>query len=273
MKNFSVSAQSTIAYDPLVHHLAKYGYFPLPHTTGMWKHSTRKTIFCLCVDDFGVKTFSTHDTKHLLDSLRDLYKVSTNMNGRNYCGLTLDWNYEQNLVDISMPGYIDKVLDKFLHATPTKPRYAPHKWTQPIYVQKQQLTPDADQTQHLDAKETKTIQAIVDSLLHYSRAIESPMLVALNEIASTQAKPTEHTKAKSHMLLDYAASHKDAKIRYHASDMILHVKTDAAYLVMPKAQSQIAGYYYLSSNPPPSSSRPQPTPNGPILIECKKLRT
>ena len=237
----------------------------------MWKHTTRKTIFCLWVDDFGLKTFSTNDTKHLLDALRDLYKVSTDMNGRNYCGLRLDWNYEDNYVDISMPGYIDKVLDKFLHSTPTKPQHAPHKWTQPIYGKKQQLTPEPGQFQQLNAKETKTIQAIASSLLYYSRAIESPMLVALNEIASTQSKPTEYTKVKSHMLLDYAASHKDAKICYYASGMILHVETDATYLVIPKAQSRIAGYYYLSSIPPPPPRRSQQTQNGPILIEWKTL--
>ena len=98
------------------------------------------------------------------------------------------------------------------------------------------------------------------------------MFPALNEIATTQAQPTEHTKKQVKMLLDYAACRKDGKVRFHASDMILHVETDAAYLVLPNAKSRIAGYFYLSTQPLPPPARPNPKPNGPILIECKTLR-
>ena len=51
--------------------------------------------------------------------------------------------------------------------------------------------------------------------------------------------------------------------------MILHIDSDAAYLVMPTAKSRIAGYYYLSSKPTSTSSPPL---NGAILIECKTLK-
>ena len=33
-------------------------YQPLIGSLGMWKHESRKTMFCLCVDDFGVKYYS-----------------------------------------------------------------------------------------------------------------------------------------------------------------------------------------------------------------------
>ena len=74
------------------------------------------------------------------------------------------------------------------------------------------------------------------------------------------------------MLLDYAATYPNAKIRYHASDMVLHADSDAAYLVLPNAKSRIAGHFYLSSNPPKSPAPPKPAPNGPILTECKTIR-
>ena len=51
--------------------------------------------------------------------------------------------------------------------------------------------------------------------------------------------------------------------------MILHVDSDATYLVLPKAKSRIAGYYYLSDLSPLSSSEP---PNRPIQVECKTLK-
>ena len=48
--------------------------------------------------------------------------------------------------------------------------------------------------------------------------------------------------------------------------MILHVDSDAAYLVAPKVRSRSGGYYYFSSlrKPPPL--------NGVIHVECKIFR-
>ena len=69
-------------------------------------------------------------------------------------------------------------------------------------------------------------------MLYYRRAVDPTMLPALNEIATSQANPTEKTKQQCKMLLDYAATYPSAKIRYYASDMILHADSDAAYLVL-----------------------------------------
>ena len=54
--------------------------------------------------------------------------------------------------------------------------------------------------------------------------------------------------------------------------MTLHVDSDVAYLVMPQARSRIAGYYYLSDNPNNFPRKKIPSPNAPILVECKTLR-
>ena len=44
------------------------------------------------------------------------------------------------------------------------------------------------------------------------------------------------------MLLDYLNTHPNAKTRFYASDMVLNVDSDAAYLIAEKAKSRIAGY-------------------------------
>ena len=72
--------------------------------------------------------------------------------------------------------------------------------------------------------------------------------------------------------MDYAATHPSAKIRYHASDMILHVDLDAAYLVLPQEKIRGAGYFYLRSNPTPSNIILSPRDNGPILTESIALK-
>ena len=98
------------------------------------------------------------------------------------------------------------------------------------------------------------------------------MLTALNEIAAEQAQPTKSTLNKATKLLNYASTYPSTTVRYHASDMILHAETDAAYLVMPNAKSRIAGYFYLSDTPPKPPIMPTPTRNGPLHIVCKTLR-
>ena len=73
------------------------------------------------------------------------------------------------------------------------------------------------------------------------------------------------------MLLDYLSTYPHAKIRYTASYMILHVDSDAAFLVAPKARSRVAGFYYCGDlyN---KNTTPQSRLNGPVHIECKTLK-
>ena len=99
-----------LSWDNLVSYLAKHGYHPIKHTTGMWEHETRRTKLCLCVDDFGIKSFSDADSNHLLDSLKQHYTVTVDHQGTNFCGLTIDWNYKEGYADISMPHYTRAVI-------------------------------------------------------------------------------------------------------------------------------------------------------------------
>ena len=269
---YGLKQAAILAYQQLVKNLARHGYYPVDTTNGIWRHITRQTRFCLCVDDFGIKSFNKEDTEHLLNALRQYYKISVDMNGNDYCGLHINWNYDKQHVDISMPDYIKKLLTKLNHKCKKFPQYAPHKWTQPAYGKRRQYATEDDNLPVLGKQKTKYVQSVVGSLLYYARAIDLTMLPALNEIAAKQAKPTENTLEKCQMLLDYAATYPNTIIRYNASDMVLHVDSDAAYLVQAGARSRIAGSYKLSSKPPPEPLEPTPGPNAPILTECKTLR-
>ena len=75
------------------------------------------------------------------------------------------------------------------------------------------------------------------------------MLPALNEIACTQAKPTEYTKEEYQQIIDYVATYPNLYVWYHTSDLVLAIDSDAAYLVTPNAKSRIAGYFQLNHHP------------------------
>lgn len=69
-----------------------------------------------------------------------------------------------------------------------------------------------------------------------------------------------------HHFLNYCATHPDAKIRYHASDMILHIHTDASYLSEPQAKSRYAGYHFMRDKNNYNKL------NGPILTLAKMIK-
>jgi hypothetical protein len=103
------------------------------------------------------------------------------------------------------------------------------------------------------------------------------MLVALGSLAATQTTSTQATATACTQLLNYCATHPDAVIRYHASDMVLHTHSDASYLSEPKARSRAGGLHFLSSSPSDPSKAPDPYAppvplNGAILVVSKIMR-
>ena len=75
------------------------------------------------------------------------------------------------------------------------------------------------------------------------------ILLALNDIATQQAKPTNSTMKRVHQLLDYMATHPKAIIRFRASDMILNIHSGASYCSAGRGRSQAGGYFFLGSIP------------------------
>ena len=86
------------------------------------------------------------------------------------------------------------------------------------------------------------MQQIVGTLLYYSIAVDPTMLTTLSSIAAQQSKGTEKTYPDALWLLNYTATHLNAKICYMSSDMILYIHSDASYLSEPRARSRSGGH-------------------------------
>ena len=68
------------------------------------------------MDNFGIKYYNKNDLNHFQDSLKDHFDFDLDYDGNNYIGLKLDWNYATGYVDISMPDYIEKILQRLQSA-------------------------------------------------------------------------------------------------------------------------------------------------------------
>eukprot|EP00804_Cyclotella_cryptica_P029279 CCRYP_011676-RA/>CCRYP_011676-RA protein AED:0.16 eAED:0.06 QI:0/0/0/1/0/0/6/0/1468 len=242
--------------------LSTDGYFELPHTPGLFKHISRPVQFSLVVDDFGIKYTGQEHLDHLIQSIRKHYDVKVDHTGSLYCGITLDWHYEEKYLDISMPGYVTKQLTKYNHPHPKKPVNTPWEPYPIKYGHPIQETLPEDDSPLLTKQNIKHIQQIVGSFLYYARATDPTIPHALSELATQQSNATEQTLKRCHHFLDYMATHPDARIRYHASDMILNVHSDASYLSVKNAKSRAAGIFFLGWG------TPTPTP-----IHCDNSTT
>jgi hypothetical protein len=107
-----------------------------------------------------------------------------------------------------------------------------------------------DETQPLMAKQCITIQKVTGPVLYYARAVDPTVLMPLNDLAMQQTKATEKTQAATNQLLDYLVTRPDAAIRYHASDIILHIHSDASYLSVSNARSRLGGLFFCGDKSP-----------------------
>jgi hypothetical protein len=148
-----------------------------------------------------------------------------------------------------MLGYVSNVLSKFQHDAPKHPQHTPYRYVTPVYGAKTQYA-TKDETPPLNSQQCLTIQKVTGSVLYYAQAVDPTVLMPLNDIATEQTKATGKTQAATNQLLDYLATHPDATIRYHASDMILQIHSDASYLSVSNARSRLGVCFSWATNPP-----------------------
>jgi hypothetical protein len=212
-----------LAQEQLEIKLNKAGYTQSKITPGFWKHAWRPISFTLVVDDFGIKYVGKEHAEHLISVLKQDYEIDTDWEGTRYLGLTLDWDYTERQVHLSMPGYIAKALLRFAHPTPSKPQHQPHPHTERRYGATIQYAKNPDDSPLLLAEDKTFIQQVLGVLLYYGRAVDATILVALSSIASMQAAPTELTMKLIKMLLDYVATNPDAILTYKKSIVLIFI--------------------------------------------------
>jgi hypothetical protein len=255
-----------LANDQLIAQLAPHGYEPCVLTPGLWHHTTRDVVFSLVVDDFGIRYTSRADADHMITTLQAFNDVSLDWTGARYCGLSLKWDYiNRSTCNMSMPGYVERALQRFQHVPPPTPEHAPHPWQRPNYGAKTQFALPPDSAPALDASDKTRILAVLGTLLFYARAIDSTMLTAIGELATEHSQATKTTMSKLTQLLNYCASHPDAVVRFTASDMLLAVESDASYLSVAKGRSRAAGYFLTTKL---ASSASSYQPNGAVHVLC-----
>ena len=151
--------------------LAPHQYYECAHTPGIWRHVTIPIQFTLIVADFGVKYFGKEHADHLIRGIKsEGCEMKTDWEGSLYCGITLKLDYDSRTLDISMPGYIAKLL---LYKAPPK-----------MYGKGAQDPIPDNIPKKIDRGRINVIQQVIRGVLSCARAVGNTVLVALSTTTS-----------------------------------------------------------------------------------------
>ena len=257
-----------LAQDRLVKHLATHDYIQCVNTPCLFKHKTNGVMFTLVVDDFLIKYKGRENVDHLLNSLRELYKITTDFSRESlkYVGITLRHDRINRHIDMSIPGYVAKALKRFKR-TNLKGADSPIIYVPPSYGKHQQEAPIEEPSTPLTAAEIQELQEIVGVFLFYARAVDPTMLTAINKIASRQSKATSAIRKEVDRFLQYASKYPDATMRVKASNMKLVTHGDSSYLSESEARSRAGGILFLGE------CADNEAPNAPVCFLSVIIKT
>jgi len=167
---------------------------------------------------------------------------------QKYVGITVSHDRVLNRITLSMPGYVEKALERF-GASDIKGAHSPITYIPPVRGQKVQMVPIPDENDNpLSGAEKTRVQEIVGVFLFYSRAVDSTMLTALSKISTQQSAPTRRTLADTERFLQYARQYPNRETIIWPSKMQLKCQSDASYLSETQARSRAGIILYFNIN-------------------------
>jgi hypothetical protein len=120
---------------------------------------------------------------HLIQCLKRDYELTKDWTGNLYCSIQSVWDYNAGTLDISMPGYTKKVLQKYKNCVPSQPQHCPYSPSPKQYGAKAQEPHPVNISPLLPPDEIKEIQQVIGSILYYAQTIDITVLMAFSFIA------------------------------------------------------------------------------------------
>jgi hypothetical protein len=134
----------------------------------------------------------------------------------------------------------------------------PGRYIPPSYTNTPQVV-FVDTTDKLNTTLITELQAIIGTLLHYAKAVDSTLLTIANELTSQQAQPTQRVLKGANRVLSYCSANHHNALIYHACDMALYAFADTSYLCRSHARSVSGAIFFLGNKTIPPESTVQST--------------
>ena len=91
---YGITHTGKLSNDLLHKRLNTKRYYEATTTPGLWIHKWRPVMFCLTIDNFGIKYVGKQYAQHILSTLQEDYMVTTDWEGKKYTGIDLKWEYK-----------------------------------------------------------------------------------------------------------------------------------------------------------------------------------
>ena len=103
---YGIPQSEILDNNPFNKNLINHGYYQFATTPGHWRHKWRSILFCLIVDNFGVKYVGERHAHHLRNVLKEHDDITKNWKGYLYTDINLTWDYDKPTCRLTMDNYI-----------------------------------------------------------------------------------------------------------------------------------------------------------------------
>ena len=278
---YGLPQANSLAAQALKENLARHEFYETDISC-LYRHKTRNITLLAHVDDFAIKLSKSpptiiKDALFVKDVLEKCgYTGKFNWGGIDFanntvpqvydlawCGYEIHHDKNKRAVTLSMNDYYQKLASQL--PTHIKPCSTPGVPFNIKYGSKQQFAIDTPTDVKLSPEQLKFLQKFVGEVLWYSNAVAHDILTAISKLSAHQTTPTKDTFPFTvERIQGYLKKYGNHKIVFQASDMKLHIMSDASFDAEPKSRSRGGCFMWIGNN--------QPTLiNGPVFCQSKLL--
>ena len=102
-----------IEHTALKEHRLPFVFEHASMTPRLWRHNKNIITFTLVVKKIGIKYKRKEVVMHFIHALHEKYEITQDCNGSIYNDITLKWDYEAGLLEISMSVYVKEAIHNF----------------------------------------------------------------------------------------------------------------------------------------------------------------
>ena len=241
------------ANEQVIAHLLSHGYYQTQPC--LFTHTTDPIVFCLVVDDYGVKYTHVAQFHRLVDCLSLLYHVKASPVATSFLGFTISHDRQARTIALSMPSYIPNMLARF-RPEGVPPARSPSIYTPPSYGSSAPQLSPTDTSAPASPAQIEELPQAIGSLLYYARALDCTMLPAVTTLSSLQSAPTLNVIAKLNRLLGYCSAFPDHQLIFRPSRVLLQTHSDASFNSLPRSGSKSGGHHTLGNHDPAFHNAP-----------------
>jgi hypothetical protein len=235
---------SRMAQIQINQHLKKFGFFECDNTPCLYRNQSGSVYFTLVVDDFCIYYRTRQDAENLIKVIEQEYILTTDWDCKSYLGMNIVFKEDHSDVSISIPGYVERAIKRFLPENSTNTRKSPSIYISYKFSENNSEFDQLDPDPKVDNLEFKWLQQLVGTFLYYARAVDPSIIVAVTKLASELSQATKATIKKATHLLEYMNTYPNASIRYRPSTMKIIGQSDASYLSESHARSRWGYLFY-----------------------------